>query len=76
MLPSPHEIARQIQHHHRPGWLVWFGPYTKQYWALARWVRASHMLSASTPDELVTAITAFETHHPKPVQQSTHVVAN
>jgi hypothetical protein len=66
MLLGPAEIALRIQYQHRPGWLVWYGNYTKQYWALASWVLdARAILDAATPDALEAGITAFERLHPK-----------
>jgi hypothetical protein len=69
MLLGPHEIARRIEYEHRPGWVAWYGRHTRQYWAVATWVRTPHaMLGAATPDALDAAITTFEMLHPKPRQ--------
>jgi hypothetical protein len=66
MLFGPDEIAQLIQHQHRPGWLVWYGRATKQYWALAAWVHGSQaMLGAAAPEAIDTAMTTFETIYPK-----------
>ena len=65
MLLSPDEIARRIQHRHRPGWSVWYGRSTGQYWALAPGLRTLHgMFGAATPEALDAAITTFETLSP------------
>lgn len=70
MLLGPHEIARGIEWSHRPGWVVWYGEHTRQYWALACWVRASYaMLTAATPDALAAAMAVFEMFNPKPGHQ-------
>jgi hypothetical protein len=67
MFIGPHEIARRMEHKHHPWWLVWYGRSTRQYWAMARWVRTpGAMLGASVPDALDAAIATFETHHPPP----------
>jgi hypothetical protein len=67
MLLGPHDLARRIEHRHRPGWVVWYGRHTRQYWALASWVRTPHaMLAAATLDEIEAAIAGFELLHPKP----------
>jgi hypothetical protein len=67
MLLGPDEIARRIQHHHRPGWSVWYGRSTAQFWAVACWTRTPHdMLGAATPAALDAAMVAFETLYPKP----------
>jgi hypothetical protein len=67
MLAGPHEIARQFGAKHRPWWLIWYGEQTRQYWALAAWVRTPHaMFGAATPDALDAAIATFETLHPRP----------
>jgi hypothetical protein len=77
MLLGPAEIARRIQHQHRPGWLVWHGKYTGHYWALARWAPTPHgLLGAATPDELDAAIATFELLHPKPAQPHAHALAH
>ena len=80
MLFGPHEIARRIQYQHRPGWSIWYGRETRQYWALARWTRATGaMFSAETPQALEAAIATFETHHPKPTpkpRQPSHALAD
>ena len=69
MLVGPDDMARQIQHRHQPGWLVWYGRRTGQYWALAAWTRAQReMLGAATPGALDAAMTAFEALHPKPLR--------
>lgn len=68
MLLGPKEIALRIEYEHRPGWLVWYGDQTHQYWAMATWVRTPRaMLGADTPDALDAAITTFEMRHPKPL---------
>jgi hypothetical protein len=76
MLLGPHDIARRLQYRHRPGWSVWYGGRTRQYWALACWVRpAGALFAADTPEALDAAIATFETLHPKPKQRS-HAVAD
>jgi hypothetical protein len=68
MLLGPQEMARRIEYKHRPGWLVWFGRYTRQYWAMACWVRTPHaMLRADTPEALDAAIVTFEMLFSKPL---------
>jgi hypothetical protein len=67
MLLGPHEIARRIEYQRRPWWRVWYGEYTRQYWALASWT-PSGMIAAATPDALDAAITTFEMFNPKPRQ--------
>jgi hypothetical protein len=72
---GPHGIARRLQHRHRPGWSIWYGRQTRQYWALASWARTSHgMFGAATPEALEAAIAIFETLHPKPAQRSHDLV--
>jgi hypothetical protein len=76
MLLGPHDIARRLQYRHRPGWLIWYGAQTRQYWALASWARTRHsMFGADTPEGLEAAITTFETLHPKPGQRP-HALAD
>ena len=66
MLFGPDEIAQRIQYRHRPGWLVWYGRATKQYWALASWVHGSQaMLGAPAPEVIDRAMTTFETIYPR-----------
>jgi hypothetical protein len=73
MLPGPDEMARQIQHRHRPGWLVWYGRATGQFWAMAAWARRPYgLVCAPTPDLLDAAIATFETFHPKPPHSRAH----
>jgi hypothetical protein len=75
MRPHPDEIARRLQHRHHPGWSVWFGNRTRQYWAAACWVRpAGGLIGAITPDGLEAAIASFEEVHPKPALRHAHVV--
>ena len=70
MLLDPDEMARRLQYRHRPGWSVWFGHSTRQYWAVACWVRgADGMLGAASPEALDAAIRSFELLHPKPQRQ-------
>ena len=70
VLLGPHEIARRMEYKKRPWWLIWYGQQTRQFWAVASWVRAPDaMLSAATPEALNAAIAIFETLHPKPGQQ-------
>jgi hypothetical protein len=67
MLLGPHDIARRLEYQHSPGWLVWYGRHTRQYWALARWARTRDgFLTAATPEALDAAIAAFEMFHPRP----------
>jgi hypothetical protein len=73
MLLGPDEIARRIEYQRRPGWLVWYGQYTRQYWALAAWAPRG-MLAATNPDALDAAMTTFEMFHPKPRQERAHAV--
>jgi predicted TIM-barrel fold metal-dependent hydrolase len=76
MLLGPHDIARRLQYQHRPGWSIWYGAQTRQYWALARWARTPHcMFGADTPEQLQAAITTFETLHPSLAQRS-HALAD
>ena len=76
MLIGPDEIARRIQYEH-PGWVVWFGHSTGQYWAMAWWVHVSSgMMQAADPDTLAAAIAAFELLHPRPEQRYQHVVGH
>ena len=50
MLLGPHETARRLEDRHQPGWSVWYGTQTRQYWAVACWVRAAGaMFGASSP---------------------------
>lgn len=74
MLLGPDEIARRMQYQRRPWWWVWYGHKTMEYWAVARWVRVSWLLSASTPAALEAAIAAFEMRYPKPAQEGSHGV--
>jgi hypothetical protein len=77
MLIGPDEIVQRIQHQHRPGWLVWYGRATKQYWALASWVHASHaMIGAASPDAIAAAMVTFEMLHPKHGQQRSRAVGH
>ena len=77
MLLGPHEIARRLEYKKRPWWLVWYGQQTRQFWAVASWVRAPDaMLSAPTPEALDAAIATFEQHHPKPSQHHRHAMGN
>ena len=70
MLLGPQEIALRIAWKHRPGWVVWYGERTREFWALACWVRTPHaMFGAATPNALDAAMTTFETFHPKPRHQ-------
>jgi hypothetical protein len=67
MLLGPHDIARRLEHQHRPGWVVWYGERTRQYWAMAVWVRTPRsLLGGATPEALDAAIATFEMFHPKP----------
>jgi hypothetical protein len=76
MLLGPHDIARRLQYQHHPGWSVWYGAQTRQYWALASWVRTAHdMFGADTPEALDAAIATFESLHPKPAQHC-HALAD
>jgi hypothetical protein len=53
MLLGPHEIARRLEYRHQPGWSVWYGAQTRQFWAVACWVRtAGAMFGAATPEAL------------------------
>jgi hypothetical protein len=71
MLLGPHDIARRLEYQHRPGWSIWYGGETRQYWALACWMRAAgEMFGADTPEALEAAMATFETRHPKPRQRS------
>jgi hypothetical protein len=71
MILGPPDIARRLEYQHRPGWSVWYGRQTRQYWALACWVRpAGAMFGAATPEALDAAIVTFEALHPKPAQRS------
>jgi hypothetical protein len=75
MLLGPHDIARRLEHQHRPEWVIWYGTQTRQYWAMARWVaRPYAMVSAPTPEALDAAIAVFETVHPKPRHRRAHAV--
>jgi hypothetical protein len=77
MILGPHEIARRMEYQHRPWWVVWFGSHTRQYWAVASWVRGPHgMLAAATPEALEAAIAAFEAFHPKPRHGQAHAVGH
>jgi hypothetical protein len=77
MLSRPDEIAQRIQYRHRPGWLVWYGRATKQYWALASWVHIPHaMLGAAAPDAIDAAMTTFEMLYPKRGQQQSRAVGH
>jgi hypothetical protein len=67
VLLGPDDLARRIEYQHRPGWIVWYGRRTREYWALAAWVRtAQALLGAATPDALVAAMVAFEAIYPRP----------
>jgi hypothetical protein len=70
MLFGPHEIARRFEYRHRPGWSVWYGAKTRQYWAVACWLRPGGMLGADTSEALEAAIGAFEVLQPKPSVRS------
>ncbi|HEX6469149.1 MAG TPA: hypothetical protein VF069_08645 [Streptosporangiaceae bacterium] len=64
-----------MEYQRRPWWVVWFGRHTRQYWALASWVRTPDgMLTAATPEALDAAIAAFEMFHPKPRHAKTHAL--
>jgi hypothetical protein len=72
---GPHEMARCIEYRHRPWWVVWYGRWTGQYWALPSWVSTSHgMLCAATPGALDAAIATFEMLYPKPSHDRAHAV--
>jgi hypothetical protein len=76
MLLGPHDIARRLQYRHGPGWSIWYGPKTRQYWALAPRARTRHgMFGADTPEALEAAIAAFETLHAKS-RQRPHALAD
>jgi hypothetical protein len=68
MLLGPHETARRLEHQHRPGWSIWYGSNTRQYWALATWACA--MFDAATPEALEADIVMFEVFYPKPGRRS------
>lgn len=75
MIIGPHEIARRLEFEHAPWWLVWYGHHTRQFWAVARWVRTPYaIVSAPTPDALAAAIATFEIRHPSPRQQGRHAI--
>jgi hypothetical protein len=75
MLLGPDEIARRIQHRHRPGWAVWYGRATGYYWALASWVPTlDGMVSAAAPEALDAAIAAVEMLHSKPANRCAHAL--
>jgi hypothetical protein len=77
MLLGRNEIARQIERRRRPWWIVWYGKYTGQFWAVAVWASAPHgMLCAATPDALDAAIDTFELIHPKPLHRRAHAVGH
>jgi hypothetical protein len=64
---DPHRIADAIWRERRPCWVVWFGSYTRRYWAIAAWVRGpSGVIEQPTPAALVAAMNNFETIYPKP----------
>lgn len=65
-----------MQYQRWPWWRVWYGHHTNEYWALARWVRVSLLLSAASPAALDAAIVAFETRYPKPAQEGAHGVGD
>ncbi|HEU5161180.1 MAG TPA: hypothetical protein VFU43_29565 [Streptosporangiaceae bacterium] len=72
---GPHDIARRLQHRHSPRWLVWYGSFTRQFWALAHGARTPDgMLAATTPDALDAAITAFENRHPENAKHRSHAM--
>lgn len=74
---DPREIARQIECHRRPWWVVWYGRHTGCYWAMSSWVSGVHgMLSAPSPEALIAAIATFEMLHPKPSQQNVHALGH
>ena len=76
MLLGPHDIARRLEYQHRPGWSIWYGKQTRQYWAVACWERtAGAMFAAATPEALDAAITTFEVLHPKP-RRRTHAMGD
>jgi hypothetical protein len=66
MLFSPDDIALRIQYEHRPGWLVWYGRETRQYWAMPLWIHTSGLLNNAVPDLLDAAMRTFETFYPRP----------
>lgn len=74
MLLGPDEVARRMQYERGPWWWVWYGHQTLEYWAVARWVRVSWLLSAATPAALEAAIVAFETRYPRPGLEGEHGV--
>jgi hypothetical protein len=50
---------------------------TRQFWAMAFWVRTPHaMFGATTPDALDAAIATFETLYPRPGQQGRPALDN
>ena len=56
-----HEIARQLERERRPWWVIWYGNYTRHFWALASWVPGpAGALEAATPSMLIAAINNFE----------------
>jgi hypothetical protein len=73
MLLNPHDIARRIQSRYAPGWLVWYGGQTREYWAapLPWWIPKSRaqLLKGATPESLEAAIKTFEMLNPKPSHQ-------
>jgi hypothetical protein len=77
MLLGPHDIARRLEYQHRPGWVVWWGEHTRQYWALATWIHTPYgMLCAATPEALDAAIATFEMFHPQPHHQHAHALGH
>ena len=66
MLLGPDEIAQRIQYQHRPGWQVWYGRATRQFWAMALWVPGPNaLLGAAAPGAIEAAMATFERLYPK-----------
>jgi hypothetical protein len=50
--PANVQIVQRVLARRFPGVLVWFGPYTRRWWAMVSPPRQPRLLEASDPDEL------------------------
>lgn len=62
---DPHAAARRLEAE-RPGWRVWWGDKTRQFWAIERG-RAGRMVEAETIDALAERTSNTSTAQPTPM---------